>query len=134
MTTVGGSSGVRFTWFVLLCAVVMSCGGGSSGFSGSPCQMVCEKRNSCATTADEMGQGLNCPDEGPCTYETRYTLWANFEVGGEHWTSVGFAFRYSRLRWGRHPRSIRLLDPQTAAGDPLRRLRFRLGVHPWPLA
>ena len=41
-----------------------------------------------------FGQGLNCPEEGPCSYETRYTLWLNVEVGGEHWSSGGLAFRY----------------------------------------
>jgi hypothetical protein len=28
------------------------------------------------------------------TYPTYYTLWTNFEVGGERWSRSGFAFRY----------------------------------------
>jgi hypothetical protein len=35
-------------------------------------------------------------DSSPCDrpFPTRYSLWANFELGGEHWTSSGFAVRY----------------------------------------
>ncbi|HSZ80813.1 MAG TPA: hypothetical protein VLA14_00950 [Polyangia bacterium] len=43
--------------------------------------------------------GLNfcvgCDDEGSSgAYPTAYTLWTNFEIGGEHWTHGGFAVRY----------------------------------------
>lgn len=41
-----------------------------------------------------FGEGLDCPDEGPCRYVTPYSLWLNVEIGGERWMSVGFAFRY----------------------------------------
>src|SRR5579863_5519086 len=53
-----GMAGRKTFWTVTaiatLAQVVMSCGGGASGLSdsGSPCQMICEKRNSCATTPD----------------------------------------------------------------------------------
>ncbi len=57
------------TALATLAGVVMSCGGGSSGLSGSgsPCQMICEKRNSCATTADEM-----VPCAAICVYGGNY--------------------------------------------------------------
>jgi len=35
--------------------------------------------------------------ENPCTtnpYPVSYFLWSNFEIGGEHWWSGGFAMRY----------------------------------------
>lgn len=39
---------------------------------------------------------IACDDEGGSTsgYPTRYALWGNFELGGEHWTRRGFAIRY----------------------------------------
>lgn len=45
-----GRIGCSLAAVAAFAAVAASCGG-SSGFSGSPCQMVCEKRNSCATSA-----------------------------------------------------------------------------------
>jgi len=50
----------------VLASLAASCGG-SSGFSGSPCQMICEKRNSCATTADER-----VPCNAICVYGGNY--------------------------------------------------------------
>jgi hypothetical protein len=55
------------TAIAALAPVVMSCGGGSSGVSGSPCQMVCEKRNTCATTPDET-----VPCASICVYGGNY--------------------------------------------------------------
>jgi hypothetical protein len=41
---------------------------------------------------------IGCEDEasssGPTSYPTHYTLWTNFEVGGEHWSRSGLAIRY----------------------------------------
>jgi hypothetical protein len=48
-------------------SVVPSCGGGSSGSSGSPCQMICEKRNSCATTTE-----ARLPCDQICVYGGNY--------------------------------------------------------------
>src|SRR5215831_14774235 len=42
--------------------------GSSTGPAGSPCQMVCEKRNSCATTADER-----LPCDAVCVYGGNYS-------------------------------------------------------------
>jgi hypothetical protein len=47
-------------------SLAASCGG-SGGFSGSPCQIICEKRNSCATTADER-----LPCDEVCVYGGNY--------------------------------------------------------------
>jgi hypothetical protein len=33
-------------------------------------------------------------DERPASYPTHYWMWANFEIGGEHWLVGGFAVRY----------------------------------------
>ncbi len=33
-------------------------------------------------------------DPEPASYPVHYMLWANFEIGGEHWLRGGFAFRY----------------------------------------
>jgi hypothetical protein len=35
-------------------------------------------------------------DSSPCNrpFPTSYSLWGNLELGGEHWTSRGFALRY----------------------------------------
>src|SRR5450631_41821 len=37
-----------------------------------------------------------CLDGPPCTdtYRVSYFVWSNFELGGEHWSSGGLAFRY----------------------------------------
>jgi hypothetical protein len=40
------------------------------------------------------GWCFGCDDGAPSTYPTYYTLWANFEIGGEHWSRGGFALRY----------------------------------------
>ena len=39
-----------------------------------------------------IGCGANA--YGPTSYPTYYTLWSNFEIGGEHWSRSGFAIRY----------------------------------------
>jgi hypothetical protein len=51
-----------------LARVVMSCSGGSNGFSGSPCQMLCEKRNSCVAATG----GSTVPCDSICTYGGNY--------------------------------------------------------------
>src|SRR3954468_10906505 len=33
-------------------------------------------------------------DPEPASYPVHYVLWANFEIGGEHWLRGGLAFRY----------------------------------------
>ena len=43
---------------------------------------------------DFIGVGPGCDDDGCTTYSTRYALWGNLEIGGEHWTRRGFAIRY----------------------------------------
>ena len=62
---------VRIGWglaaIAALAAVVASCGGSSSGFSGSPCQMICEKRNSCATSSE-----ARLPCDQICVYGGNY--------------------------------------------------------------
>jgi hypothetical protein len=39
---------------------------------------------------------IGCGEEasGRTTYPTYYTLWSNFEIGGEYWSRSGFAIRY----------------------------------------
>lgn len=62
-------------WGVVAIAVLarltVSCGGGSGsgsgGSSGSPCQMLCEKRNSCSTAPDEQ-----VPCDSICVYGGNY--------------------------------------------------------------
>ena len=56
----------NLAWLATVAALAGSCGG-SSGASGSPCQMICEKRNSCATTADER-----LPCDQICVYGGNY--------------------------------------------------------------
>ena len=46
----------------------LSCGGGSSGFTGSPCQMLCEKRNSCVAATG----GSTVPCDSICVYGGNY--------------------------------------------------------------
>jgi hypothetical protein len=43
-----------------------------------------------------FGFGPGCTsDDLPCgDFPTHYTLWTNVELGGEHWTRHGVAFRY----------------------------------------
>ena len=48
-------------------AVGCSGGAGSGGFSGSPCQMLCDKRNSCSTGPDEL-----LPCDSICLYGGNY--------------------------------------------------------------
>lgn len=46
---------------------------------------------------DLFGVGPGChSDNDPCSggFQTRYSLWANLEIGGEHWGRSGFALRY----------------------------------------
>jgi hypothetical protein len=46
---------------------------------------------------DIADSGPGCySDSAPCDrpFPTRYSLWGNLELGGEHWTSSGFALRY----------------------------------------
>ncbi len=33
-------------------------------------------------------------EPAPASYPVHYVLWANFEIGGEHWLGGGLAFRY----------------------------------------
>jgi hypothetical protein len=56
------------TAIVTLARVVMSCGSGSNGFSGSPCQMLCEKRNSCVAATG----GSTVPCDSICVYGGNY--------------------------------------------------------------
>lgn len=51
----------------VLAVLAASCGGSSGGLSGSPCQLICEKRNSCAMTADER-----VPCDAICVYGANY--------------------------------------------------------------
>jgi hypothetical protein len=37
---------------------------------------------------------LFCDQGCPTSYATSYVLWANFEIGGEHWWGFGLALRY----------------------------------------
>jgi len=68
--TIAVMSGWRTGWRLAAIAglfrLAVSCGG-SSGFGGSPCQMICEKRNSCATAADEV-----LPCNAICVYGGNY--------------------------------------------------------------
>jgi hypothetical protein len=59
-------SGWELAAVAALASLAASCGG-SSGFSGSPCQMICEKRNSCATTASGR-----VPCDQICVYGGNY--------------------------------------------------------------
>jgi len=46
---------------------------------------------------DIADTGPGCySDSAPCSraFPTRYSLWGNLELGGEHWSSSGFALRY----------------------------------------
>jgi hypothetical protein len=56
------------TAIAALARVVMSCGGGSGGFTGSPCQMLCEKRNSCVAATG----GSTVPCDSICVYGGNY--------------------------------------------------------------
>jgi hypothetical protein len=58
--------GVWLATIAVLVWVAAGCGG-STGVSGSPCQMICEKRNSCATTPDER-----VPCDQICVYGGNY--------------------------------------------------------------
>lgn len=53
----------------VLARLTVSCGGGtgSGGSTGSPCQMLCEKRNSCSTGPDEQ-----VPCDSICVYGGNY--------------------------------------------------------------
>jgi hypothetical protein len=55
------------TAMATLARVVVSCGG-SNGFSGSPCQMLCEKRNSCVASTG----GSTVPCDAICVYGGNY--------------------------------------------------------------